>query len=123
LVEDTGLPPPAVVEGAPFGYRHRARLAVRGRAASPKIGIFQEGSHRVVDIPHCLVHHPLVNEVAAITKAALRRTGVSPYADRAHRGMLRYLQVVVERRSGTAQVVLVANDESPDALEPVAREI
>jgi len=123
LAEDAGLLPPAIVEGAPFGYRHRARLAVRGRAASPKIGIFQEGSHRVVDIPHCLVHHPLVNEVATATKAALRRTGVSPYADRAHRGMLRYLQVVVERRSASAQVVLVANDESPDALEPVAREI
>src|SRR5262249_37471499 len=106
---------PAIVEGAPFGDRHRARL--------PKIGIFQEGSHRVVDTPHCLVHHPLVNEVATATKAALRRTGVSPYADRPHRGMLRYLQVVVERRSASPQVVLVANDESPDALEPVAREI
>ncbi len=56
-----------------FGYRHRKRLAVRGRAASPKIGIFQEGSHRVVDIPRCLVHHPLVNEVAAITKETLAR--------------------------------------------------
>src|SRR5262249_1273271 len=123
LAEDAGLPPPAIVEGAPFGDRHRARLAVRGRAASPKIGIFQEGSHRVVDIPHCLVHHPLVNEVATATKAALRRTGVSPYPDRPHRGMLRYLQVVVERRSASPQVVLVANDESPDALEPVAREI
>src|SRR5262249_35433127 len=114
---------PAIVEGAPFGDRHRARLAVRGRAASPKIGIFHEGSHRAVAIPHCLVHHPLVNEVATATKAALRRTGVSPYADRPHRGMLRYLQVVVERRSASPQVVLVANDESPDALEPVAREI
>jgi tRNA/tmRNA/rRNA uracil-C5-methylase (TrmA/RlmC/RlmD family) len=65
LLAAAGLPPPVVVEGASFGYRHRARLAVRGRAASPKIGIFQEGSHRVVDIPRCLVHHPLVNEVAA----------------------------------------------------------
>ena len=123
LAEEAGLPAPAVVEGAPFGYRHRARLAVRGRATSPKIGIFQEGSHRIVDIPHCLVHHPLVNEVAAATKAALRRTGVSPYADRPHRGMLRYLQVVVERRTASAQVVLVGNDDGPDALEPVAREI
>lgn len=123
LLADAGLPPPVVVEGASFGYRHRARLAVRGRAASPKIGIFQEGSHRVVDIPRCLVHHPLVNEVAAVTKEAARRMGVVPYADRPHRGMLRYLQIVVERRTGSAQVVLVANDETPDALAPLARAI
>ena len=54
LCAEAGLHAPASVEGAPFGYRHRARLAVRGRAASPKIGIFQEGSHRIVDIPRCL---------------------------------------------------------------------
>jgi tRNA/tmRNA/rRNA uracil-C5-methylase (TrmA/RlmC/RlmD family) len=123
LVAEAGLPPLAVVEGMAFGYRHRARLAVRGRASSPKIGIFQEGSHRIVDMPRCLVHHPLVNEVAAATRAAVRRIGVAPYADRAHRGVLRYLQVVVERRSGTAQVVLVANDDRPEALQPLAGEI
>jgi tRNA/tmRNA/rRNA uracil-C5-methylase (TrmA/RlmC/RlmD family) len=99
------------------------RLAVRGRAASPKIGIFQEGSHRVVDIPRCLVHHPLVNEVAAVTKQAVRRSRVAPYADRPHRGLLRYVQVVIERAQARAQVVRVANDQSPGALEPLAIEI
>jgi 23S rRNA (uracil1939-C5)-methyltransferase len=120
LCADAGLPPPVVVEGPPFGYRHRARLSVRGRAASPKVGIFQEGSHRIVDIPRCLVHHPLVNEVAAAVKTAVRRSGVAPYADRAHRGLLRAVQVVVERHTGSAQVVLVANDDSPRSLAPLA---
>jgi 23S rRNA (uracil1939-C5)-methyltransferase len=120
LARDAGLPPPAVVEGPAFGYRLRARLAVRGRATSPKIGIFQEGSHRIVDIPRCLVHHPVVNAVAAALKDALRATGVAPYADRPHRGVLRYLQVVVERRTGRAQVVLVANGDDPAAVAPVA---
>ena len=118
---EAGVGAPEPVEGAPFGYRHRARLAVRGRAASPKIGLFQEGSHRIVDIPSCPVHHPLVNEVAAAVKEAVRRTGVAPYAEASHRGLLRYVQVVVERPSASAQVVLVANDESPDGLDPLAR--
>jgi tRNA/tmRNA/rRNA uracil-C5-methylase (TrmA/RlmC/RlmD family) len=120
LTRDAALPPPEVVEGPAHGYRLRARLAIRGRPGSPKIGIFQEGSHRIVDIPRCVVHHPLVNEVAAAVKTAVRRTGVSLYADTAHRGCLRYLQVVVERASNTAQVVLVANDETPDGLAPTA---
>lgn len=97
------------------GYRQRARLAVRGRSASPKLGIFQEGSHRIVDIPSCLVHHPLINEIASAFKRAVREVGVPPYADAADRGLLRYLQVVVERASSTAQVVVVANcaDHAP----------
>jgi tRNA/tmRNA/rRNA uracil-C5-methylase (TrmA/RlmC/RlmD family) len=120
LCANAGLPRPDVVEGPAFGYRLRARLAVRGRAASPKLGVFQEGSHRIVDVPRCLVHHPLVNEVAAAVKQAVRASGVAPYAERAHRGELRYVQVVVERSSASAQVVLVGNSDDPAALEPVA---
>jgi tRNA/tmRNA/rRNA uracil-C5-methylase (TrmA/RlmC/RlmD family) len=123
LARDAGLAPPRCVEGPAFGYRHRARLAVRGRATSPKIGIFQEDSHRIVDIPRCLVHHPLVNTVAAALRDALRATGVPPYAERPHRGVLRYLQVVVERTSGRAQVVLVANGAEPTAVTGVARRL
>src|SRR5262245_54431064 len=123
LCAEADLPPPDAVCGPALGHRHRARLAVRGRAASPKIGIFQAGSHRIVDVPRCLVHHPLVNDVAAAVRAAVRRTGVAPYADRAHRGVLRYVQIVVERPSASAQVVLVANDDRPHTLEPLAAEL
>jgi 23S rRNA (uracil1939-C5)-methyltransferase len=120
LARAQGLPPIAVVEGPATGFRHRARLAIRGRAASPKIGIFQQLTHRITDVPRCMIHHPLVNEVAAAVKRAVRRTGVTLYGDGSHRGVLRYLQVVVERASQSAQVVLVANDLTPDALAPTA---
>lgn len=123
LCVDAGIPAPVAVEGAAGGHRHRARLAVRGRAASPKIGIFQEGSHRIADIPRCVVHHPLVNDVAAAVKSAIRRTATPPYADAPHRGALRYLQVVVERASGRAQVVLVGNGVAPAPLAALAGEV
>ena len=109
-----------MISGARLGYRHRARLAVRGRANSPKLGIFQEGTHRIADIPRCPVHHPLVNRVAAAVRRALRETATPPYAERPHRGALRSLQVVVERASQRAQVVLVGNASDPAPLEPLA---
>lgn len=123
LCADAGLPAPVVVEGDAGGHRHRARLAVRGRAASPKIGIFQERSHRIADVPRCVVHHPLVNAVADAVKQAIRQTGTAPYADAPHRGLLRYVQIVVERGSETAQVVLVGNGDVPAPLEPLAAEV
>ena len=119
LAARAGLELPRTAVGAPLGFRTRARLAVRGRAASPKVGIFQTDTHKIADIPRCGIHHPLVNEVAAELRAAVRAAGVEPYADRPHRGVLRYLQVAVERASGRAQVVLVGNCESPAALAPV----
>lgn len=108
-----------MVHGEPLGFRHRARLAVRGRVTSPKIGIFEEGSHRIVDIPRCAIHHPLVNEVAAELRRAIVLTRTPPYSDDAHRGLVRYLQVVVERPSRSAQVVVVTNAATKDSAEPL----
>jgi 23S rRNA (uracil1939-C5)-methyltransferase len=119
LARSRGLGALRMIGGPPTAFRHRARLAVRGRARSPKIGIFATGSHRVIDIPRCLVHHPLVNEIAAEARAAIRETGTPVYSDEVHLGLVRYLQVVVQRSPLLAQVVVVANAENPDSSRPL----
>ena len=121
------LAEPAIVSGAAFGFRHRARLAIRGRLGSPKLGLFELGTHRVVHIPNCQVQHPLINRVAGVVRRALVEARVTSYSDQAHLGLARYLQVVVERSSQTAQVVLVANAEASaplaELLELIRREL
>jgi len=109
-----GLGPVRVISGQSHGFRQRARLAIRGRLGAPKLGLFELGTHHVVHIPHCLVQHPLINHVAGVVRRALADAGVSCYSDTAHLGLARYLQVVVERSSQTAQVVLVGNSASID---------
>jgi tRNA/tmRNA/rRNA uracil-C5-methylase (TrmA/RlmC/RlmD family) len=111
-----GLAPVPVISGESSGFRLRARLAIRGRAGSPKLGLFESASHRVVHIPSCRVQHPLINRVAAVVRRALVDARVTSYSDRAHLGLARYLQVVVERSSQTAQVVIVANSATPEPL-------
>ena len=83
---------------------------------SPKVGLFETDTHRVVHIPNCSVQHPLINRVAAVVRRALADAEVTCYSDKVHLGVARYLQVVVERSSQTAQVVIVANSASPDPL-------
>ncbi|HVP31052.1 MAG TPA: hypothetical protein VMW35_18035 [Myxococcota bacterium] len=115
LAADAGLPPPVVEEGAATGFRHRARLMLRGRAAAPKLGLFEAGTHRVVDVPRCRVHHEAVNEVAAHVRRLVRALRLAPYSDRRHAGLVRALQVVVERPTQRVQVVLVTNEAAPGA--------
>jgi tRNA/tmRNA/rRNA uracil-C5-methylase (TrmA/RlmC/RlmD family) len=113
-----GLPEVTVISGSAGGFRHRARLAIRGRLGSPKLGLFELGTHHVVHIPNCGVHHPLINRVAAVVRRALVDARVTSYSDRAHLGVARYLQIVIERSSQSAQVVLVANSATPEPLAP-----
>jgi 23S rRNA (uracil1939-C5)-methyltransferase len=105
------------VNGPVAAFRARARLAIRGRISSPKIGLFEEGTHRIVHVPHCRVHHPLINRVAQAVRDALVDARVPLYSEAAHLGLARYLQVVVERRSQSAQVVLIANCAKSEPLE------
>jgi len=65
------LPRVSVISGETAGFRLRARLAIRGRLGSPKVGLFELGTHRVVHIPNCSVQHPLINRVAAVVRRAL----------------------------------------------------
>jgi tRNA/tmRNA/rRNA uracil-C5-methylase (TrmA/RlmC/RlmD family) len=117
LARTHGLPEVAVISGNLSGFRHRARLAIRGRLGSPKLGLFELGTHRVVHIPHCVVQHPLINRVADVVRRALVDARITCHSDQAHLGLARHLQVVVERGSQSAQVVLVAHCSTP---EPVA---
>ncbi|HEX3777741.1 MAG TPA: hypothetical protein VHV51_24910, partial [Polyangiaceae bacterium] len=118
LARAHGLPSVPVISGKSRGFRLRSRLAIRGRVGSPKIGLFELGTHRVVHIPDCVVHHPLINRVANVVRRALVDTKLTCYSDSAHAGIARYLQVVVERSSQMAQVVLIGNSETP---EPFAK--
>lgn len=116
LARAHGLPRISVISGQTTGFRHRSRLAIRGRVGSPKLGLFEPGTHRVVHIPNCRVHHPLINRVAGVVRRALVDARVTSYSDKAHVGLARYLQVVVERSSQTAQVMMVANSATPEPL-------
>ncbi len=119
LARTHGLAEVPLVSGPAAAFRSRARLAIRGRIGSPKIGLFEEGTHRVVHVPHCRVHHPLINRVAQTVRVALIDAQVPLYSESSHRGLARYLQVVVERRSQSAQVVLVANSATAEPLAQV----
>lgn len=67
----------------------------------------------MVDIPSCEIHHPLINQVARALKASMREVGATCYSDVANAGLVRAVQIAVERSTRTAQVVLVCNATEP----------
>lgn len=123
LTANANLPAPEVRGSPATGFRYRARLAIRGRADAPKLGIFEAGSHRAVHIPRCLVHHPAINAVAATLRDALAQHRIPTYSDAAHAGVARYVQLVIERETERAQVTLITNGSSPDGLAPLFRSL
>jgi 23S rRNA (uracil1939-C5)-methyltransferase len=120
LCQENHIQRASLLEGTPLGFRHRARLSVRGRINTPKVGIFQLNSHQLVDIPRCPIHHPLINQAARALRTAIRNSGTQPYIESTHRGSLRAIQIAVERTSQTAQLVLVTTGETEEPIRDLA---
>jgi 23S rRNA (uracil-5-)-methyltransferase RumA len=95
--------------GSPIGWRTRAKVAVRGSVQNPVIGLFKKGSHQVVSIPHCSVHHPAINQAILEVQDWITSCRISPYDEDLSTGLLRYLQLTVDRKTSKVQLVLVIN--------------
>ncbi|KAG2714846.1 hypothetical protein I3760_03G047400 [Carya illinoinensis] len=107
-------------------WRCRAKLAVRGTVESPLIGLYQEGTHNVVDIPDCKAHHPNINAAVDLLRQGITEMNVEPYDEDLGTGDLRYIQMAVttydtslpasERyRNGKVQVALVWNSRNENS--------
>lgn len=109
-----------------WGWRCRAKLAVRGSSAEPLIGLYEEGTHSIVDIPDCKAHHPSINAAAELLKRGITELKVEPYDEDQGTGELRYVQMAVTTydtslpasqryKNGKVQVTLVWNSRNENS--------
>ena len=60
-----GIPPVTIIPSPrPYGYRARVQLKITGKA----LGYYQAGSHQIVEISHCAISHPLINQIILILR-------------------------------------------------------
>lgn len=106
-----------IITGNPLFWRCRAKLAVRGTSENPKIGLYKKRTHEVLDIPFCKVHHPNINKAIQLIKQFITLKKIEPYNEQTGNGLLRYLQLVVERKSGKIQVTFIINADDEKDLD------
>ncbi|MBU6382756.1 MAG: hypothetical protein KGQ49_02430 [Verrucomicrobia bacterium] len=101
---EQGVEPELITDG--FSQtRMKAKLAIR---PGPNLGLFKKGTHEVIAIPQCLVHHPSINRAALLLKEEIIKHNIPPFDERSGKGVLRYAQMFVERTTGLVQLALVA---------------
>ena len=70
-----------------------------------KVGLYKAGSHAVEAIPNCRVHHPNINIAIDELKQHALQLKIRGYEEGKNgipaQGELRYIQMSVERESGT----------------------
>lgn len=105
-----------VAQASPLiAYRTRAKLVVADTGA---LGLFAQGSHDVVDIPHCRVLSPVVAETAAFVRALL---AAEPGARAALAGI--DIREVVDQHGAEALVTLIGPEAARAKLERLATHV
>ena len=66
---------------------------MRGSSSDPLIGLYEEGTHNVVDIPQCKAHHPNINAAVELLRQGIAELDIEPYVEDEGTGELRYVQV------------------------------
>jgi 23S rRNA (uracil1939-C5)-methyltransferase len=100
------------VVGSPraFGYRNQVKLVARRVGRELLLGVYRPGTHQVVDIRHCPVHHPLITPVIDAVARVVDHYAIPTYDERTHAGTLRYVVVRVSTWAKTAQIILVTRE-------------
>jgi len=93
-------------------WRTQAKLAVAPKSSSwakdgCAFGLFRRGTHSVLSIPECEVHHPAVNRAVHALVAATEKVGTAAFEPDSSQGGLRYVQFQVERTTGRICLTLV----------------
>ncbi|HXE72330.1 MAG TPA: 23S rRNA (uracil(1939)-C(5))-methyltransferase RlmD [Candidatus Nitrosotenuis sp.] len=75
----------------------------------PYIGLYAQGSHRVVKMEECLIQDPVNNEILQAAREGLERLGWPVYNEQDGSGLVRYLLVRTSLSTRQALLVLVAS--------------
>jgi len=102
-------PPVAPVIGMdhPWAYRNKAQFQVGVQEGRLVAGLYQAGSHRLVDLEGCRVQHEATNQIVQKVKQVLEDLGIPAYDERKRTGVIRTIVARVAFATGETQLTLV----------------
>lgn len=112
---------PCIASPDDLHYRNKIQLPVKKSGSRLSIGLYERGSHNLVEVQKCYIHCPLGEEVYKKTKAILQRSGISAY--NGETGELKHVLIKSGVHTQEALVVLVTTTAPTHRLKEIASQI
>jgi len=98
---------PVIGMDHPWAYRNKAQFQVGVQEGRLVAGLYQAGSHRLVDLEGCRVQHEATNQIVQRAKQVLEDLGIPAYDERKRTGVIRTIVARVAFATGETQLTLV----------------
>ncbi len=94
----------------PWHYRNKAISTFKaGPGRTLTSGIYAQGTHRVIPVERCLLHHPALDEAIEAVRKAAAACRYEPFDEDRRTGLLRHVLVRHSRATGEVLVCLVTS--------------
>ncbi|GED67730.1 tRNA (uracil-5-)-methyltransferase [Brevibacillus reuszeri] len=111
---------PTIGMDNPWGYRNKAQFQVGKRDGKLVAGLYQTGTHQLVDLETCQVQHEATTAIVRTAKQVIQELGIPVYEERKRTGVIRTVVARVAFATGETQLTLVtATNEIPRVKELV----
>ncbi|RDI42207.1 23S rRNA (uracil(1939)-C(5))-methyltransferase RlmD [Falsibacillus pallidus] len=91
----------------PWHYRNKSQFQLGERDGKIIAGLYSLNSHKLIDVPECIVQQPETNKVTNVIKQIVKDLGIPIYNEKTKKGVLRTIVTRVGIKTGQVQVVLV----------------
>lgn len=107
----------------PWLYRNKSQFQLGDIKGNYIAGLYSMNSHRLIDIPNCIVQHPATNKAVRVVKEILNDLKIPVYNERKHTGIVRTIVARVAVGTGEVQVVLITAKKDLPKKELIIAEI
>ncbi|MCL1632691.1 23S rRNA (uracil(1939)-C(5))-methyltransferase RlmD [Sporolactobacillus sp. CPB3-1] len=98
----------------PWRYRNKIQVPVAVQNGQFAFGFYKKRSHEIINMDHCMITDPLIDEVVQTARRIAEDNQIEPYNEAKHRGVLRHVMARIGRKTGEVMVVFVTRgDELP----------
>ena len=118
-IEDLKIKP-VIGMNNPWQYRNKAQLQLGYQGDQLMAGLYEAGSHQLVDVTACPVQHPKVNRAVKNMKKILKDLRIPVYKERGgDKGYVRNIVVRAGVQSGELQVTLITGTKQLPKMEAI----
>ncbi|KQL50903.1 RNA methyltransferase [Heyndrickxia shackletonii] len=107
----------------PWHYRNKSQFQLGEDHGKVIAGMYSIDSHRLINIPECIVQQPVTNKVTNVVKQILADFKIPIYNEKTRKGIVRTIVTRVGIETGQVQVMLVTAKKELPRKEMIISEI
>ena len=107
----------------PWDYRNKAQLPVKEIKGKVLTGLYETGSHKLVEMDTCIIQHPKVNETIKKAKEVIQELKIPIYNERTNKGVIKHLVARVGFETEETQLTIITYTESLPKMKELVLEL